>query len=290
MTEHFDLLRLAGGNRSTHFQLPVTPELSTPFDFLYGGSGIAASIEAAERVTERPLMWITTQFLTNTAPGTVVDVDVATPVAGRATSQVHVNASVDGELMLSSLCAHTSRPEGKRETFLTMPSVPPPEDCGPLAEPFDAVPNRPNSFFDLLDRRVAVGTFAFGEDQRPQPCPLAVWSRVRGQPLRTTASLAFIGDIVPLGLCIALGQPLGGTSIDNSLRIVQTDFETEWALLEIIPESFQHSIGHGSVRMWSETGDLLAVAQQTCIIRTSHHSSISAGSAGSAGSVATGSA
>lgn len=248
----------------------------------YDGSGIAASIEAAERVTERPLMWITTQFLTNTAPGTVVDVDVATPVAGRATSQVHVNASVDGELMLSSLCAHTSRPEGKRETFLTMPSVPPPEDCGPLAEPFDAVPNRPNSFFDLLDRRVAIGTFGFGEDQRPQPCPLAVWSRVRGQPLRTAASLAFIGDIVPLGICIALGQPLGGTSIDNTLRVVQTDFETEWALLEIIPESFQHSIGHGSVRMWSETGDLLAVAQHFCIIRTSHHSSISAGTAGSA--------
>jgi len=287
VTEHFDLLRLADGNRSTHFQLPVTPELSTPFDFLYGGSGIAASIEAAERVTERPLMWITTQFLTNTAPGTVVNVDVATRVAGRATSQVHVNASVGGELMLSSLCAHTSRPEGKRETFLTMPSVPPPEDCGPLAEPFGAVPNRANSFFDLLDRRVAIGTFGFGEDQRPQSCPLAVWSRVRGQPLRTAASLAFIGDIVPLGLCIALGQPLGGTSIDNTLRIVQTDFETEWALLEIIPESFQHSIGHGSVRMWSETGDLLAVAQQTCIIRTSHHSSISAGSAGTA---ATGSA
>ena len=35
----------------------------------YGGSGIAASTEVAERVTERPLMWMTTQFLTNTAPG-----------------------------------------------------------------------------------------------------------------------------------------------------------------------------------------------------------------------------
>ncbi len=284
MTEHFDPLRLTDGNHFAHFRLPVTPDLSTPFDFLYGGSGIAASIEAAERVTERPLMWITTQFLTNTAPGTVVDLDVATPVAGRATSQVQVNASVDGELMLSSLCAHTSRPEGKRAAFFTMPSVPPPKDCGPLAEPFDAVPNRPRSFFDSLDRRVAAGKFAFGEDQRPQPVPLAVWSRVRGQSLRTAASLAFIGDIVPLGICIALGQPLGGTSIDNTLRIVQTDFETEWALLEIIPESFQHSIGHGSVRMWSETGELLAVAQQTCIIRTSHHSAIPAGTSAGADS------
>ena len=117
-------------------------------------------------------MWITTQFLTNTAPGTVVDLDVPHRSLVAQRRRCTSNASVDGELMLSSLCAHTSRPEGKRATFLTMPSVPPPKDCGPLAEPFDAVPNRPRSFFDSLDRRVAAGKFAFGEDQRPQPSRL----------------------------------------------------------------------------------------------------------------------
>ncbi len=271
MTERFDLLRLESGRDDTHFRLPVTRELSTPFDFLYGGSGIAASIEAAELVTGRPLMWITTQFLTNTSPGSVVDLDVATPVAGRATSQVHVDASVDGELMLSSLCAHTSRPDADRQSFMTMPVVPPPEDCPELVEPFAAITDRPRSFFDSLVRRVAMGTFDFTDEQQPEPGPIAMWSRVAGQSLRTAASLAFIADIVPLGICIALGRPLGGTSIDNTLRVVQTGVDTEWALVEIIPESFQHSIGHGSVRIWAQTGELLAIAQQTCIIRTSHH-------------------
>lgn len=118
-----------------HFRLPITHDLSAPFDFLYEGSGIAASIEAAELITGRPLMWITTQFLPNTRPGTVVDLDVVTPVAGRATSLA----------------------------------------CG-----------------------------------------------VNGHSLRTAASLAFVADILPLGICIALGRPLGGTSLDNSLRVVQT--------------------------------------------------------------------
>jgi acyl-CoA thioesterase-2 len=53
--------------------------------------------------------------------------------------------------------------------------------------------------------------------------------------------------------------------------MVRTDVATEWVLLEIVPDSFQRSIGHGTVRMWAESGELLAVAQQTCIIRTSHH-------------------
>lgn len=271
MTELFDLLHLEEGESETRFRLPVTQGLSTPFNFLYGGSGLAASVEAAERVTGRPLMWITTQFLTNTHPGTVVDLDVATPVAGRATSQVHVNATVDGTLMLASVGAHTSRPVGEQVGFVTMPSVPPPEDCPVMLEPFARITDRPPSFFDSLERRVAAGKFSFGDEREPQRGPLAMWTRVAGQSMRTAASLAFISDIAPLGICVALGRPLGGTSLDNTLRIAQPEFETEWALLEIIPESFQHSIGHGSVRIWSESGELLAIAQQSCIIRTSHH-------------------
>ena len=152
-----------------------------------------------------------------------------------------------------------------------MPDVPPPADCPEMIEPFAAIADRPRSFFDSLERRVAFGAFDFTEDQQPEAGPVAMWSRVDGHSLRTAASLAFMADIVPLGICIALGRPLGGTSLDNSLRVVETGIDTEWALLEIIPESFQNSIGHGSVRIWAETGELLAIAQQTCIIRTSHH-------------------
>ncbi|HUS44009.1 MAG TPA: hypothetical protein VMY16_15200 [Ilumatobacteraceae bacterium] len=44
--------------------------------------------------------------------------------------------------------------------------------------------------------------------------------------------------------------------------------------MESIPERFHRSIGHGVLRMWSQDGRLMSTAstaQQTCIIRTSHH-------------------
>ena len=81
---------------------------------------------------------------------------------------------------------------------------------------------------------------------------------------------SFVADIVPLGVCAALGIMPGGTSLDNTMRVVDPT-PSEWVLLEIVPEGYHRSIGHGSVRLWSPEGRLLGIAQQTCIIRTSHH-------------------
>ena len=276
MRTTFDLLGLEVGATPTSFVLPVVDRLSTPFRFLYGGSGVAASIEAAETVTDRPLMWITTQFLTNAHPGQQVDIAVDVPVEGRATTQAQVTASVDGTLMLSSLCAHTDRPDDGRQVFLSMPDVPSPDRCAPMFEPFALPEDRPPSFFDHLERRVAAGSFDFAR-REPHTGTLALWTRLVGRPLGSPASLAFIADIVPLGVSLAAGVAPGGTSLDNTLRVVRHDVETDWVLVEIIASSLQRSIGHGQVRLWSQAGDLLAVAEQTCIIRTSHHQRTSAG-------------
>ncbi|MGK0276577.1 MAG: acyl-CoA thioesterase-2 [Ilumatobacter sp.] len=271
MHQPFELLGLDQGDTATSFRLQAAPSLTTPFDFLYGGSGIAASVEAAERVTGRPLVWITTQFLTNATTGQTVDIDVDVAVAGRATSQVHVTARVEGALMLLSTCAHTSRPDDDVEQFHTMPSVPSPDECSAMVEPFELGGDRPPAFFDAMERRVAAGEIVFDDTRTPQRGLIAMWCRLRHELIGSAATLAYVADVVPLGVCVALGRPLGGTSIDNTVRMVRTDVETEWVLLEIVPDSFQRSIGHGTVRMWAESGELLAVAQQTCIIRTSHH-------------------
>ncbi|MGK0479050.1 MAG: TRAP-type uncharacterized transport system fused permease subunit, partial [Ilumatobacter sp.] len=79
MSKPFELLALEQGDNPTSFRLLAAASLTTPFDFLYGGSGIAASVEAAERVTGRPLMWITTQFLANAATSQTVDIQVDVP-------------------------------------------------------------------------------------------------------------------------------------------------------------------------------------------------------------------
>ena len=97
-----------------------------------------------------------------------------------------------------------------------------------------------------------------------------MWCRIPGHRIGSPATQAFVADIIPLAVCAALGVMPGGTSIDNTLRVIDPD-PSEWVLLDIIAEGYHRSIGHGSLRIWSRDGRLLGVAQQTCIIRTSHH-------------------
>jgi acyl-CoA thioesterase len=264
----FDLLDLQPTEDPHGFRLFARNELCTPFGFLYGGSGIAASIEAAEQATSRPLQWITTQFIGSPVPGDVVDLAVTMPAHGRATTQAQVVGTVDGTPVFTSLCAHTERPSGDATAFLQMPTMPSPEECRSMAEPFAA--ELAGTFFDHLERRLAAGRIAIDAIDHPQDGPLAMWCRIPGHAIGSPATQAFVADIIPLAVCAALGVMPGGTSIDNTLRVIDPD-PSEWVLLDIIAEGYHRSIGHGSLRIWSQDGRLLGVAQQTCIIRTSHH-------------------
>jgi acyl-CoA thioesterase II len=264
----FDLLQLRPTDDPHRFQLAAGKELCTPFGFLYGGSGIAASIEAAERATGRPLQWITTQFIGTPVPDDIVDLHVELPAHGKATTQAQVFGTVDGRPVFTSLCAHTERPTGDGAGFLQMPDVPPPDQCASMSEPFAAVVA--GSFFDHLERRLAAGKLAVEAIDNPQTGLLALWCRIPDHLIGSAATQAFVADIIPLAVCAALGAMPGGTSLDNTVRIIDPE-PSEWVLLEIVPEGFHRSIGHGSIRLWSRDGRLLGVAQQTCIIRTSHH-------------------
>ncbi len=273
MLPTFDLLDLQPTDDTHRFQLTARKELCTPFGFLYGGSGIAASIEAAERATGRPLQWITTQFIGRPLPDEVIDLDVMMPAAGRATTQAQVVGTVtesSGELrpVFTSLCAHTDRPTGDAVGFGAMPDVPAPEECPPMSEPFAAAVA--GSFFDHLERRVAAGKFAVEAIDNPQTGPLGLWCRIPDHVIGSAATQAFIADIIPLAVCAALGVTPGGTSLDNTVRVIDPE-PSEWVLLDIHPDGRHRSVGHGTLDLWSQDGRLLGTAQQTCIIRTSHH-------------------
>ena len=97
-----------------------------------------------------------------------------------------------------------------------------------------------------------------------------MWCRIPDHEIGSPATQAFVADIIPLAVCAALGVMPGGTSLDNTLRVIDHE-PAEWVLLDITAEGFHRSIGHGSLRLWSQDGRLLGTAQQTCIIRTSHH-------------------
>jgi acyl-CoA thioesterase len=264
----YELLQLEDGSSPTSFRLPVRQDLCTPFEFLYGGSGIAACIEAAERASGRPLQWITTQFLGSPTPGLVADIEVDLAVTGRATSQTQVTVSVDGMVMLTSLCAHNVRPAGDERSFSEMPAVPSPDDSMPFADFFDVV-EKP-SFFDHFERRTAAGNFASEAVGEPQTGLLAMWCRLDDASIGSAATQGFVADLGPLAVCAALGLPVGGTSLDNTLRIVDPR-PSEWVLIEIAAEGFHRSVGHSTAKLWSEDGRLLGIAQQSAIVRTSHH-------------------
>jgi acyl-CoA thioesterase len=74
---------------------------------------------------------------------------------------------------------------------------------------------------------------------------------------------------LPIGL--AIGQGPGGTSLDNTVRIVLADPTDDWILLDIESDGLNRSIGCGRVRLRRRDGTLIGVGTQSAIIRTSHH-------------------
>ncbi|MEP1126597.1 MAG: thioesterase family protein [Ilumatobacter sp.] len=264
----FDLLELADGATATSFRLDVRSELCTPFAFLYGGSGIAASVEASERATGRPLQWITTQYVGSPTPGEVVEFEVNIAAAGRATTQTQVTGSVDGQVVLASVCAHNVRPAGDENAFATMPDVPGPHDSRPFDEIFQTGVSA--SFFGSFERRIAAGKFAHEAVGEPQTDGLAMWVRMFDQGIGSPATQGFVADLGPLVVCASLGVPPGGTSLDNTIRVVDPT-PSDWVLIDLEADGFHRSVGHSTAQLWSEDGRLLGLAQQSAIVRTSHH-------------------
>ncbi|MCO5087029.1 MAG: hypothetical protein M9883_09265, partial [Methylobacteriaceae bacterium] len=74
MTKRFFELR--GSHNPHRWNLPLNPSICVgPPDmlFMYGGVGLAASIEALERTCERPVVWATAQYLSFARPPSVLD-------------------------------------------------------------------------------------------------------------------------------------------------------------------------------------------------------------------------
>jgi acyl-CoA thioesterase len=183
--------------------------------------------------------------------------------AGRATTQVQVTGTVGDKLVLTALGALTDRPAGDEQHFGTMPAAPSPADCVEFTLPMEAVEHA--NFFDAMERRLDVGSMAsLAETGR-----FHLWVRMPTWPGPSRAMLAHVADVVPIVFFLAQGKSHGGTSLDNTLRVVD-DRTTEWTLMEVEGHGYSRSIGHGQVRMWSEDGRLLAIASQSAIIRTSH--------------------
>ena len=262
------LITLGTTANPSRFTLAVTPALSVgPPDqqFLFGGAGLGSAIAALETVTGRPTVWATAQYLSFARPPAVLDLDVVVPVSGRYSTQARVTAHVGATEIVTVNAALGARPDGIDMQWAVMPDVPPPGDCPPMR--YDWV-RRDDDLNAQFDQRIARGRY--GAERRDGGPSIdgasAMWVRLAGGGPVDRVTLALMADFVPSGIGHAVGGPVGGNSLDNTIRFLGL-VPTEWVLCDIRIEGLWGGFGHGRMRLFAESGALLATASQSMIIR-----------------------
>ena len=232
--------------------------------FMFGGVGLAAAVQAMERTCERPVVWATAQYLSFARPPSVVDLDVWVPAAGRNTTQARVIGHVGDREILTVNAALGSRASEVSKAWVEPPEAPRPEHCTPT----DHWRGDNGGLHGQIEMRLARGNYGF-DMQGAGPSPdgrLILWMRPRhGQDI-DAATLAIFAVHVPSGIGNALGVNAGGSSLDNTLRIVRL-VPTDWVLCDISIHAVHAGFGHGAMRLFAEDGQLMATASQSVIVR-----------------------
>ena len=257
-------LGLEGTHNPYRWHLTVTSGLATPGNFLFGGCGLGAAVAAMEGTTGRPCVWATAQYLSFATVGEVTDIDVTVSVAGHQMTQARAVGHVGNREILPVNAAFGVRPLEAAGQWERMPvDVPPPEECPsrPTRAPVDGTVN------ERIDVRLARGRDWDHLDGTPGDGRTIAWARIPEviEGVDATA-LGILGDYVPMAVGQALGVRGGGTSLDNTLRIVRL-VPTSWVLLDIRVHAVDHGFGHGLAHMFAEDGTLLATASQSCVVR-----------------------
>lgn len=256
-------LGLRPGATPSHRRATVGSNLARGDERLYGGGAIAISVAAAEAVTGRDALWMTTQFVSTTTLGSEIDVEVEVLAGGYRTAQVRVTATGPEGVVFASLGATGTHRDGwPSGGFERMPTVTGPEDGEP------GFPGRPRAIDEAHTAEVgwhlAVDMRSAEVLDHPDPGPgrMCLWMRREdGGPI-TPALAGYLADMVPLSIMAGLGVLGAGTSLDNTLRVGPWA-DTEWLLLDLRPHSAVGGYGHGSAHLWTQDGHLLATASQT---------------------------
>src|SRR5258708_5810836 len=65
-----------------HWRMTVTPQLTTPGNFLFGGCGLGAAIVALEAAAGKPTVWATGQYLSYALAGSDLHWEVTLAAVG----------------------------------------------------------------------------------------------------------------------------------------------------------------------------------------------------------------
>jgi acyl-CoA thioesterase-2 len=256
--------------RATHnphrWYLPLTDAVCVGppgTKFMFGGVGLGAAIRAMERTCERPVIWATAQYLSFARPPAIVDFDVWVPVQGRHNSQARVIAHVGDREILTVNAALGSRESDISGQWITAPEAPPPLDC-PVATHWR---DDGEDLHAHVEMRLAHGRWGWSEAAAPSDDGrLVMWLKPKDDLPIDATMLAIMADHVPSGIGNALGLKGGGNSLDNTIRFVRS-VPTEWVLCEVRISGIHGGFGHGSMYLFAQTGELIATASQSMIVR-----------------------
>lgn len=263
MLDHF--FDLKSTHNAHRWFLPVAREITSgPPDklFLFGGVGLAAAIAAMERTLERPTIWATAQYASFAQLGSIVDFDVHVVNAGNKLTQARVIAHIDDREILVAAGALGKR-EGPSDQWIGAAPARPPAECprvrhwrrgdSPLSE--------------RLEMRLIEGRFPSGEPIAGRgEGRLRLWVRsTEGVPV-SPELLAVVADFVVEATSDALGRYAGGNSLDNTIRFASVG-PSEWLLCDLAIEAIHDGVTHGVMRIFSDSGVLMATASQSLILR-----------------------
>ncbi|MFZ4584918.1 MAG: acyl-CoA thioesterase [Acidimicrobiia bacterium] len=265
MTATLDFFGLEPSDDPHRWSFRVSNGLCSTIGALFGGAGLGAAILALEATTGRPVVWATAQFLSYARLDSEVTLDIIESVRGFRTSQSRVVGRVGGEEIFTVNAASGARDEPWSGTWDTMPPVPAPHDCPPreLSEQFTG------TIASRLDTRRANARDLPSLDGTPGDGRAALWVQLPDLEVNA-ATLAVLGDYVPFGIGQTLGLPVGGNSLDNTIRVAHRQPDAEWVLADVRIHAVADGFGCGDVFLWSQDGTLLAVASQSTILRPFH--------------------
>ena len=244
-------------DNKTVFKLVASPQACVGpagSEFIMGGVAQAAAIEAAEIVSDKPLLWSTIQFVNAGLLNQSIDIEVEVLGGGRSVSQVLVTLTADGTVLQTMSAALGGR-QGTERQFVSMPRVAAPEDC-PIRTDLDH--NNDQDLIAQFERRVPL--------EVPDEGLGAMWIR-SNDALPITAGLLAITSDFMLGLH---PESFRGTSLDNTFRVFST-CPTEWILCVTQMSGFRDGAAIGVTHQFTQDGRLLSVSSQTGLLPRSEN-------------------
>jgi acyl-CoA thioesterase-2 len=236
------------------FVLDATPELCVgppERQFLMGGVGLASAIAAMERVTGRPIVWATAQYLSYAQPGDRLELSVETPVVGHRVSQARVVSRV-GEREILGVAGALGARDSESLQFVRAPEAPPPDACDPVPWPYDGLANLMARF---ERRRAAI------DESRGRAL---LWMRSRSETNLDAGLLAIVADF----FAGFLERTRAAMSLDNTIRIhrIPEDAPAGWLLCDAHFAGIDAGSFHGEMNLFDEAGALLASASQSAML------------------------